>query len=318
MKHKILCTDGFAEAGLTELKKSASLDVVFERSLSHEDLIKKVPSFDGLIVRSASTVSRDVIEAGKNLKIVVRAGVGTDNIDIGAATKHGVLVANAPAGNATSAAELTFAMILSLARWIPQAASSMAEGEWEKKKFQGVELAGKTVGIIGLGRIGRAVAKRAIAFNMNIVGFDPFISREQLESLGVEHLPKEDIFKKADFITFHTPLTDETKNMVTLDELKTMKKTAYLVNCARGGIINEHDLAVALKEGLIAGAALDVFTKEPYKEEIFRKLENCITTPHLGASTHDAQEAVAIEAALVVTKFFDEGLSINALNKLSN
>lgn len=317
MRYKILCTDGFANAGLDELKKNSELDVTFEKSLTHEELLQKIPAFNALIVRSASQVSKDVIEAGKNLKIIARAGVGTDNIDICAAAGRGITVINAPAGNTTSTAELTFGMILSLARKIPQAARAMAEGRWEKKKFQGVELAGKTLGIIGLGRIGCELARRAGAFDMKVVGFDPFITKDKLESLCVRHVPKEEIFRTADFITFHTPLTNETTNMVALPEMKTMKKTAYLVNCARGGIINEKDLAIALKEAIIAGAALDVFTTEPYEEPIFRALENCITTPHLGASTNEAQNAVAVEAAASVSKFFSEGLDPNTVKHVT-
>lgn len=306
MKYKILCTDGFASAGLDELKKNSALDVVFEKSLTHEELLQKIPAFAGLIVRSASKVGSDVIEAGKNLKIIVRAGVGLDNIDTATAAKRGIAVKNTPAGNTVSAAELTFGLILSLARKIPQAVRAMAEGKWEKKKFQGTELAGKTLGIIGLGRIGRELASRARAFDMKVAGFDPFITKDKLESLCVLYIPKEEIFKTADFISFHTPLTKETTDMVTLKEMRTMKKTTYLINCARGGIINEKDLATALKEGIIAGAALDVFTSEPYEEPIFAGLENFIATPHLGASTKEAQNAVAIEAAILVSGFLSK------------
>ncbi len=314
MKYKVLCTDGFAGNGVELLKKCGLIEPTVEKSLTHEELLKNIGEYDGLIVRSASKVTKDVIEAGKKLKIIARAGVGVDNIDVGEATAHGILVINAPAGNTTSAAELTFGMLLSLARHIPEAAKAMSEGRWEKKKFQGSELAGKTLGIIGLGRIGREVARRAAAFKMNILGFDPLLAGEQFVSLGVTAATKENIYKGADYITVHTPLTDDTQNMITMNELKMMKKTAYVINCARGGIINEHDLAQALKDGLIAGAALDVFTKEPFEETIFRGLENCITTPHLGASTAEAQDAVAIEAATNVIQFFKEGCSSNAVN----
>ncbi len=314
MKFKVLCTDGFAENGVELLKKSGVIEPTFIKSLTHEELLKNIGEYDGLIVRSASSVTKDVIEAGKRLKVIARAGVGVDNIDVGEATGHGIFVVNAPAGNTTSAAELTFGMILSLARHIPDAAKAMGDGKWEKKKFQGSELAGKTLGVIGLGRIGREVVRRAAAFKMNVLGFDPFLAKEQFASLGVTASAKEDIYKNADYITIHTPLTDDTQNMITMKELKTMKKTACIVNCARGGIVNEHDLAVALKEGVIAGAALDVFTKEPFEEAIFRGLGNCITTPHLGASTAEAQDAVAVEAATSVIQFFKEGFSASAVN----
>lgn len=316
MKFKVLCTDGFAESGVELLKKSGIIEPTFIKSLTHEELLKKIGEYDGLIVRSASSVTKDVIEAGKKLKVIARAGVGVDNIDVGEATARGMLVVNAPAGNTTSATELTFGMLLSLARHIPEAAKAMGEGRWEKKKFQGCELAGKILGIIGLGRIGREVARRAEAFKMNIIGYDPFLTKEQFVLLGVKASTKDDIYKHADYITIHTPLTDDTQNMITMKELKTMKKTACVINCARGGIINEQDLAHALKDGIIAGAALDVFTKEPFEEAIFRGLGNCITTPHLGASTADAQDAVAVEAATGVIQFFKEGSSANAVNQV--
>lgn len=314
MTYKILCTDGFAEAGLQELKNSPLLEVVFEKSLKHEDLLEKIPAFDGLIVRSASTVSRDVIERGGNLKIIARAGVGIDNIDVEAATERGIYVVNAPAGNTTSTAELAFTFLLSLARHVPQAAASMTAGQWEKKKFMGNEVANKTLGIVGLGRIGREVARRAKAFNMNLLIFDPYVREDQCSALGGKSATVHEICKSADFITVHTPLTKETENIIAWRELSMMKKTAYIINCARGGIINEEDLAKALKENVIAGAALDVFTKEPYDKPIFQGLENVILTPHLGASTKEAQNAVAVEAARAVANFFSEGISVTAVN----
>jgi D-3-phosphoglycerate dehydrogenase len=314
MKYNVLCTDGFAAAGVEELKKSGLIEPTYIKSLAHEELLGKIGGFDGLIVRSSSQVTKDIVEAGKHLKIIARAGVGVDNIDVDAATKQGILVINAPAGNTVSAAELTMGMILSLARRIPQAAKAMSEGRWEKKKFQGTEIAGKTLGIIGLGRIGREVARRAASFNMQIAGFDPFLGREQFASLGVSSSTKEDIYKNADYITVHTPLTDDTCNMITMRELKMMKNSVCVINCARGGIINESDLAQALRNGIIAGAALDVFSREPFEDTLFRELENCITTPHLGASTTEAQDAVAIESAREIVQFFKEGFSINAVN----
>ena len=314
MKYKILCTDGFSSAGVDELKKDSNLDVTFEKSLSHEELLKKIPKFDALIVRSASSVSEDVINEGKNLKIVARAGVGTDNIDIKSATKNGILVVNAPSGNTLSTAELSFAMLMSLCRNIPQAAASMKHKKWEKSKFKGVELAHKTIGVIGLGRIGKEVARRALAFKMDVLGYDPFLEAEKISDLGLKPATLDDIYKTADFITVHTPLTEKTKNLISFKEMQTMKKTARIVNCARGGIINEEDLAKALKEEVIAGAALDVYTSEPFDGESFKELNNCILTPHLGASTAEAQEAVAIETARAVSQFFQDGISFNTIN----
>jgi D-3-phosphoglycerate dehydrogenase len=314
MKYKILCTDGFSKVGLDEFKKVSFLEVTSIDKLSHEELVKKIADFDGLVVRSSSEVSRDVIEAGKNLKIVARAGVGTDNIDIDAATERGILVVNAPAGNSISTAELTFAMILAMSRHIPQASKAMGDGKWEKKKFRGNEIAFKTLGIIGLGRIGREVARRALSFKMKVLGFDPFLSKERFESLGVTKASLEEIYTTSDFITVHTPLSPETENLISAEELKKMKRNCRIVNCARGGIINEDDLAVALREGWIAGAALDVFSEEPFKGDIFKGLDNVILTPHLGASTSEAQDAVAREAASAIGQFFIEGLSPSAVN----
>ncbi|MFH1830395.1 MAG: phosphoglycerate dehydrogenase [Pseudomonadota bacterium] len=314
MKYRILCTDGFAKSGLARLEADSNLEVEFCASLSHEELIDKIEGFDGLIVRSSSKVSRDVIERGKGLKVIARAGVGTDNIDIDAATERGIMVVNAPAGNTTSTAELTFSMILALARHIPQAARLMAEGKWEKKRFKGSEIAHKKLGIIGMGRIGYEVAKRALAFDMIVLGFDPYLSDEKFESLGVKKAGLEEICRQADYITIHTPLTKETENLIAAKEIGMMKQEACIVNCARGGIVNERDLANALKEGRITGAALDVFTKEPFDDTIFQGLDNCILTPHLGASTAEAQDAVAVEAAAAVSQYFSEGISPNAVN----
>lgn len=314
MTYKVLCTDGFAEAGLTELQRSPVVDTVFEKSMSHDELLKRISEFDGLIVRSASTVSRDVIEAGVNLKIIARAGVGIDNIDLEAATEKGIYVVNAPEGNTTSAAELTFAFLLSLARHVPQASNSMQKGEWEKKKYMGTELSGKTLGIIGMGRIGREVARRAKAFGMNILAFDPLVREDRLKALAAKPSSVEDICRNCDFITIHTPLTKDTQNLITHKQLSVMKKTAFIINCARGGIINEEDLARVLREKQIAGAALDVFTSEPPDKPIFQGLDNVILTPHLGASTQEAQSAVAIEAARAVAGFFSEGISLTAVN----
>lgn len=314
MTYRVLCTDGFSQTGIDDLNASPHIDTDFHDKLSHEELIKRIPDYDGLVVRSASEVTRDVIEAGARLKVIARAGVGTDNIDLKAATEKGILVVNAPAGNSISTAELAFAMIISLARHIPQAAKSMGEGKWEKKKFKGNELAYKTLGIIGLGRIGRELAARARAFKMNIIGYDPYLSDEHMESLSIANSSLDEILTKSDFISVHTPLTDETENLISKKEFAQMKPTACIVNCARGGIINESDLAGALHNGTIAGAALDVFSKEPYGSDLFSGLDNVILTPHLGASTSEAQEAVAREAAAAVVQFFNEGISSRAVN----
>ncbi len=314
MKFKILCTDGFSKSGRSFLESNSNFEIVYHEALTHQELLDKIEPFHALVVRSASKVGHDVIEKAKHLKIIVRAGVGIDNVDVKAATEHGISVANAPAGNSISTAELTFGMILSLARHIPQSSAAMSKGNWEKKKFKGTELAGKTLGIIGLGRVGREVAKMAQCFRMKVIGFDPYLSKEIMAELGIVPATLETLFKTSDFITVHTTLTKETENLISLNEMKTMKPTVRLINCARGGIINEADLAHALKEKMIAGAALDVFTSEPFEKPIFRELENCITTPHLGASTSEAQEAVAIEAANVVKGFLTDGTRLNVVN----
>ncbi len=307
MKYKILCTDGFAKAGLESLNTNPLFEVTFIESLTHEELKEKIGAFDGLIVRSASQVSEDIIDAAPNLKIIARAGIGTDNIDSKAATKRGIMVVNAPSGNTISTAELSFAMLLSLARHIPQASKSMHDGKWEKSAFKGTELALRTLGVIGLGRVGREVVKRALAFKMKVLGFDPFLNDDQFGSIGVAKANLEKICKESDFITIHTPLTKETKDLITLKEMKMMKPSTRLINCARGGVINEKDLATALQEKIIAGAALDVFSTEPFEDPMFKGLPNCIMTPHLGASTNEAQNAVAVETAESVTQFFTEG-----------
>ncbi|MBN1282729.1 MAG: phosphoglycerate dehydrogenase [Proteobacteria bacterium] len=314
MTYKVLCTDGLSKRGVERLSKFAGVETDFRPKLTHEELLDAIPAFDGLIVRSASKVGSDVIERAGKLKIVARAGVGVDNIDVKAATERGILVVNTPAGNTTATCELTFTMMLSLARHVPQAAKLMTEGVWEKKKFMGTELSRKTLGIVGMGRIGKEVARRAKAFDMKILAMDPYLTDDAYASLGVEKAGLERILKEADYLTVHTPLTDETRNLIGAKQFAMMKPTAYVVNCARGGIINERDLAEALRSNTIAGAALDVYTKEPYEDTIFRGLDNAILTPHLGASTREAQDAVAVEAAEAVGGYLTKGTRMNAVN----
>ncbi len=313
MNYKILCTDGFSKAGIEELQKNPTFEVTYVKAMTPEELLAQIEPYHGLIVRSASKVTSAVIDAGKNLKVIARAGVGVDNIDLAHAAKKGICVCNAPAGNTVSTAELSFAMMMSLARHIPQASCYMQAGKWEKKKFQGHELARKVLGIIGLGRVGREMARFAQAFRMTTVGFDPYISKDVFEAAGVMQLNLKDLLSTSDFITIHTILSPETENLITAKQIAMMKPTACLINCARGGVINEHDLAGALKENRIAGAALDVYTKEPYPETIFQGLENIVLTPHLGASTDEAQDAVAVEAAHSVEQFFLTGACPTAI-----
>ena len=292
----ILAADGIAGEGIEILKKNFNVEV--HDKISADELLEIIPKFDALIVRSASKVTAEVIERAENLKIIGRAAVGVDNIDVKAATERGIIVINSPDGNTIAATEHTFAMMAALSRNIPQANKTMHAGGWDRKKFVGVELRNKTLAVIGLGRIGAGVAKRAQAFEMNVIAYDPFVSAERAESLGVKLMELDELFKTADFITVHMPLTKQTENMITLDKMKLMKPTTRLINCARGGIINENDLAVALKEKIIAGAAVDVFTSEPLIENSpLREIDNLILTPHLGASTIEAQISVSVDVA---------------------
>ena len=295
---RVLVTDPLSDDGIERLRKFA--DVHIREGLKEEELIEIIRSYDALIVRSGTKVAADVIEAGADgrLKVIGRAGVGVDNIDVSAATEKGVLVVNAPEANTISAAEHTIAMILALSRWIPSANASLKAGKWNRKKYMGVELNGKTLGIIGLGRIGAEVAKRAKAFGMRIIAYDPYISVEKAREIGASLVSFDDVLRRADFITVHTPLTDETYHLLNADAFDRMKEGVRVINCARGGIIDESALADAIKRGKVAGAALDVFEEEPPSpENELISLENVIVTPHLGASTEEAQRASAIVIA---------------------
>ncbi|MDD3982402.1 MAG: phosphoglycerate dehydrogenase [Candidatus Omnitrophota bacterium] len=298
---KVLVSDPLSEEGLKILQESGGLQVDVRTDLTPEQLKGVIGDYDALVVRSATKVTRDVISAAARLKVIGRAGVGLDNVDLEAATQKGIIVMNTPAGNTMSTAEHTVSMILSLARNIPQASASVKRGEWKRSKFTGVELYGKTLGIVGLGRIGTEVAKRAFSFGMRILAFDPFLSRQVAEELGIEIVELKELFKRSDFITIHTPLTADTKHLISTEQFALMKKGVRLVNCARGGIVDEAALAAAVKEGKVAGAALDVFEKEPVSpDNELLKLDGVITTPHLGASTEEAQVNVSIEVAEIV------------------
>ncbi len=293
---KVLVADGVSKKAVNILEKD--FDIVVKDKLSAEELLEIIPQYDGIIVRSASKITKEVIAKADNLKVIGRAGVGTDNIDISAATERGIIVLNAPEGNTIAATEHTMAMMLSMSRMIPIANETLQKGEWNRKKYVGVELRGKTLGVIGLGRIGSGVAKRAMSFDMNIIAYDPYLNEERADALGVTIGSLDDVVEKADFITVHMPLTPQTKNMINKDNLGKMKKGVRLINCARGGIINEQDLADAVKSGQVAGAAIDVFTSEPLAEDNpLRNIDNIVLTPHLGASTVEAQIGVAIDAS---------------------
>lgn len=293
---KVLAADGISTKGIELLEKE--FEVVVKEKISHEELLSIIPEFDALMVRSASKVTADVIERAEKLKIIGRAGVGVDNIDIPAATARGIIVINSPGGNTIAATEHTMAMMLAMSRHIPIANETLQKGEWNRKKYVGVELRGKTLGVVGMGRIGSGVAKRALAFDMNVIAYDPYINEERAKSLGVKVGSLDDVIAEADFITVHMPLTPETKGMISMEQMKKMKKGVRLVNCARGGIIDEADLAQAVKEGIVAGAAIDVFTSEPIPaDHPLLGIPGIILTPHLGASTVEAQIGVSVDVS---------------------
>ncbi len=309
---KVLVSDSLSEEGISKLKEH--FDVEVSTGLSEDELVEKIGEFHALVIRSGTQVTPRVIQAADNLKIIGRAGVGVDNINIDAATEKGIIVVNAPEGNMLSAAEHTVAMMLSMARNIPRADASLKAGKWERKKFMGVEVNGKTLGVIGLGRIGAEVAKRAQGLEMNILAYDPFVTEDRAKDMAVELTTVDDIAKRADFMTVHTPLTKETKNILDADQFALMKPTARVINCARGGIINEDALADALKSGKIAGAAVDVFMSEPPTECPFINLDNVVVTPHLGASTEEAQVNVAVAVAEEVISVLNGGQARNTIN----
>lgn len=293
---KILVADGVSELGIEILREE--FEVVERPKLEREELLATIGEYDAIVVRSATKLTADVIAKADRLQVIGRAGVGVDNIDIPAATAKGVIVLNAPEGNTNAATEHTLALMLAVARQIPQAHRSMNEGRWDRKKFMGVELRNRTLGVLGLGRIGTGVALRAMAFGMEVVAYDPFLTEERAAQLQVRKADLAEVLAVADFVTLHLPLTAETKNMLNRETLHLMKKGAYLVNAARGGCVDLDALAEALQEGHLAGAALDVFPEEPLPEDNpLRRLENVVLTPHLGASTIEAQEGVAVDVA---------------------
>ncbi len=295
---KILISDKLAQEGLDILKAVKEFEVDCKYNLKPEELKSIIKNYDALIIRSATTVTADIIEAADKLKVIGRAGVGLDNVDLKAATKKGIVAMNTPGGNTTSTAEHTMSLILALSRNIPQACASLKSGKWERSKFEGVELYGKTLGIIGLGRIGATVARMCKSFGMKIIAYDPFLSIEIASKLGVTVVEFEELIRTSDYITVHIPKSAETKNLISHKEFSMMKKTARVINCARGGIIDEAALSEALQNKIIAGAALDVFDKEPVDfNSALLKFDHCVMTPHLGASTSEAQVNVAIEIA---------------------
>ncbi len=315
MTAKVLVSDKLSDSGLSVLKGASGIELDYKPGLSEEELADTIGEYDGLIIRSGSKVTAKVLAQAESLQVVGRAGIGVDNVDVPAASRKGVVVMNTPTGNAVTTAEHAISLLMSLARRIPQATASMREGKWEKSKFQGTEIADKTLGVIGMGNIGRIAANRAQGLKMKVIAFDPVLSSERAASLGVELVSLDELFERADFITVHAPLTPETKGLIGKDAIAKMKPGVLIVNAARGGIVDEAALAQAVESGKVGGAALDVFGQEPVEtDNPLLKQDRVIVTPHLGASTAEAQDRVAREIAEQVVDYLTEGTIKNALN----
>jgi D-3-phosphoglycerate dehydrogenase len=312
---KVLISDALSPAAV-QIFKDRGIEVDFQPALGKdkEKLVSAVGNYDGLAIRSATKVTAKIVEQAKNLKVIGRAGIGVDNVDIPAATSRGIIVMNTPFGNSITTAEHTISLMLALARQIPEADASTRAGKWEKNKFMGVEIFGKTLGVIGCGNIGSIVADRALGLKMKVIAYDPFLSPDRATDLGVEKVDLDELLKRADFITLHTPLTDKTRNIISADAIKAVKKGVRIINCARGGLVDEAALYDALKSGHVAGAAFDVFVIEPATENPLFNLPNVVCTPHLGASTSEAQENVALQIAEQMSDYLLRGAITNAIN----
>ncbi|ADP72161.1 D-3-phosphoglycerate dehydrogenase [Rhodomicrobium vannielii ATCC 17100] len=310
---RVLVADKLSPAA-AEIFKNRGIEVDTKIGLDKDQLAEIIGNYDGLAIRSATKVTEKVLASAERLKVVGRAGIGVDNVDVPAATARGVIVMNTPFGNSITTAEHAISLLMALARQIPEADRSTQAGKWEKSKFMGVEVTSKTLGIIGCGNIGSIVADRAQGLRMKVIAFDPFLTEERALDLGVERVSLEELFRRADFITLHTPLTEKTKNIINAQSIATMKKGVRIINCARGGLIVEQALADAIKAGHVAGAALDVFEVEPAKENVLFGLANVISTPHLGASTSEAQENVALQVAEQMADYLLTGAISNAVN----
>jgi len=312
---KILVTDPLAPEGLEVFKNAEGFEVDVKIGLKPDELKKICHAYDGWVIRSGTKITADLIEAAKNLKVIGRAGVGYENIDADTATKKGIVVMNTPGGNNVTTGEHTIALMMALARHIPQAVASLKGGKWDRNKFVGVEMCNKTIGVIGLGNVGRIVAERAAALRMKVIGFDPFIAAENIARMGVQPGTLDDIFTRSDFITVHVPLTPDTQGLINKAAFAKMKRGVRIINCARGGIVDEADLAEAIKHGKVAGAALDVYVDEPPPpQHPLLNLDQVITTPHLGASTDEAQLNVAIAVAEQMVDFLAKGVVRYAVN----
>jgi D-3-phosphoglycerate dehydrogenase / 2-oxoglutarate reductase len=311
---KVLVSDNLSEVGVRIFEDAPDIEVDVNTGLTPEELKGIIGQYDGLVIRSATKVTADIIDAAKNLKVVGRAGIGLDNVDIPEASKRGIVVMNTPEGNTITTAEHTMAMIMAVSRNIPQATASLKEGKWEKKKLQGRELYNKTLGLIGAGHIGRIVAERAKGLKMKVIVYDPYIKPDAVEKLDLEPVSFEELLSRADYLTVHTPKTEETANLINRGAIAKMKKGAYIINCARGGIVNEDDVYEALESGHLGGAAFDVFSSEPPGKMKLMELGNFICTPHLGASTREAQDNVARDVAEQIVAYLLHGSVKNAVN----
>jgi D-3-phosphoglycerate dehydrogenase len=312
---KVLISDDMAPSCLDIYRKAPGIEVDVKPGLPPAELKAIVGGYQALAVRSATKVTAEIIEAGTQLKVIGRAGIGVDNIDVAAATRKGIVVMNTPGGSSVAVAELTLAHLLALARHLPQATASMKAGKWEKKKLEGHELSEKTLGVIGIGNIGAVVVERALALQMKVLAYDPYVSKEAAAKMGAELVDLDALLARSDFVSLHLPLSPQTRHLLNAQNLAKMKKGAYLVNCARGGIVDEAALAEALSNGHLAGAALDVFEKEPpdFDHPLF-KLPNFICTPHLGASTEESQIKVAVALAEQIVDYLVNGRIRNAVN----
>jgi D-3-phosphoglycerate dehydrogenase len=311
---KVLVSDPIDKEGLSPLLGNAKFEVVLKSGLKPEELLREVSTADVLLVRSETKVTPTVLESGKQLKLVGRAGVGVDNIDLAAASKQGVIVMNVPGGNTVSAAEHTVSLIMALAHNVAAADASMKAGKWDRKKFMGSELVGKTLGLVGLGRVGREVATRSIGLEMQVIAHDPMADPEWCRLVGVKLVSVEEVIKNSDFISFHVPLTDTTRHMINADSIAKMKRGVRIINCSRGGVIDEAALLHAIETGHVKGAGLDVFENEPPTDWALAKHPQVIATPHLAASTEEAQVKVAVQLAEAVVEYFEKGVPRNALN----
>ena len=312
---KVLISDALSPAAV-QIFKDRGVEVDFQPALGKDKdkLAAVVGNYDGLAIRSATKVTAKILERANSLKVIGRAGIGVDNVDIPAATARGIIVMNTPFGNSITTAEHAISLMLALARQIPEADASTRAGKWEKNKFMGVEMFGKTLGVVGCGNVGSIVADRALGLKMKVIAYDPFLSPDRATDLGVEKVELDELLKRADFITLHTPLTDKTRNIINADAISKMKKGVRIVNCARGGLVDEAALSDALKGGDVAGAAFDVFITEPATENPLFNLPNVVCTPHLGASTSEAQENVALQIAEQMSDYLLRGAISNAIN----